>query len=85
MYLTHGQGGEEYKELIGVCSYGRSDCSNDSPEVYAKVSSVLDWIKETVGVSRLNMERCGITHPRDRDTETWRDRVRDWLKGRQAW
>jgi len=71
--------------LIGVCSYGLSDCQNWAPEVYTKVSQVLDWIKEKVGGSQLNMERCGVTQPRDRDSETWQEKVRNWFEGKQAW
>jgi len=82
MYLVQEDG---HKQLIGVCSYGLSDCQNWAPEVYTKVSQVLDWIKEKVGGSQLNMERCGVTQPRDRDSETWQEKVRNWFEGKQAW
>lgn len=52
------------EELIGVCSYGLSDCKNWAPEVYTKVSYVIDWIRDTIkdkDGDQLNMPQCGIT------------------------
>jgi len=75
------------KELIGVCSYGLADCQNWAPEVYTKVShgAVLSWMRETVGVAELNMENCGVTNPRDRNTETWIEKAQNFFEGKQVY
>jgi len=73
------------KELIGVCSYGLADCQNWAPEVYTKVSTVLDWIRTTIGIEDLNMENCGVTNPRDRNTETWIEKAKKFFDGRQVY
>jgi len=73
------------KQLIGVCSYGLADCQNWAPEVYTKVSTVLDWIREKVGVTDLNMENCGVTSTRDRNTETWIEKAKHFFEGKQVY
>jgi len=35
-------------EIAGVTSWGRAGCSPESPSVYARVSTYLDWIHETM-------------------------------------
>jgi len=68
------------QELIGVCSYGLSDCKNWAPEVYTKVSYVIDWIKRTIREfdpqDDLNTEQCGITTVEDTSSSR---RRRAWM------
>jgi len=73
------------KQLIGVCSYGLADCQNWAPEVYTKVSVVLEWIKEKIGIQELNMENCGVTNARDRNTETWIEKAKKFFEGKQVY
>jgi len=69
------------KQLVGVCSYGLADCDNWAPEVYTKVSYVIDWIKRTIGdrdpEDDLNTQQCGITTVDDSTTDSAR-RTRAW-------
>jgi len=74
-------------ELIGVCSYGLSDCKNWAPEVYTKVSFVIDWIKRTIAKfdseDDLNMAQCGKSIEID-DTTARSGRSQpllDWIVG----
>jgi len=68
------------KQLVGVCSYGLADCDNWAPEVYTKVSYVIEWVKRTIGDrdpnDDLNTEQCGITTV-DSEQESSR-RTRAW-------
>jgi len=48
--------------LVGVCSYGLADCQTWAPEVYTKVSHVLNWIKNIMAGEDLNLENCGVTY-----------------------
>ena len=42
--------------LIGITSYGNILCGfKDSPGIYTKVSSYLDWIEEKVWGHQLNL------------------------------
>merc|ERR1719427_171898 len=58
---------DRQRSLIGVCSYGLADCKNWAPEVYTKVSTVLDWVREVLGGEVYNMENCGVTTVRRGD------------------
>jgi len=77
------------EELIGVCSYGLADCDNWAPEVYTKVSYVIDWIKKNIeeeNEDTLNMPQCGITTV-DQENAQRRRRswpVADWLYSRAS-
>jgi len=81
MFILRGKS----QELIGVCSYGLSDCDNWAPEVYTKVSFVLRWIEETIknfDTDDINMEQCGITILDEENNNKRRRRswpVLDWL------
>jgi len=79
--------GDNTKQLIGVCSYGLADCQNWAPEVYTKVAhpQVLNWMRETIGVEELSMENCGVTNPRDRNTETWIEKAQKFFEGKQVY
>ena len=79
--------GDNTKQLIGVCSYGLADCQNWAPEVYTKVAHprVLAWMRETMGVEELSMENCGVTNPRDRNTETWIEKAMNFFEGKQVY
>jgi len=81
MYLQRGNS----KELIGVCSYGLADCQNWAPEVYTKVGTVLDWIRETLGTSDINMENCGVTRVRDRGDQSWLEKAQNFFEGKQVY
>ncbi len=37
--------------LIGVVSWGEADCSTQTPTVFARVSSYLEWIADTTGLA----------------------------------
>ena len=50
------QSGNNY-EQIGVMSFGDSQCSQEDYGVYTRVTTVLDWIKETVGTDHTNCPR----------------------------
>lgn len=69
------------EELIGVCSYGLADCQNWAPEVYTKVSYVIDWIRDTIkdrDGDPLNMEQCGINTLDTEDADSNSRRRRAW-------
>jgi len=72
---------QDKEELVGVCSYGLADCQNWAPEVYTKVSYVLDWIKKTIGDrdpnDDINTSQCGITREPDNYVESSR-RTKGW-------
>ena len=75
-------------QLIGVCSLGPRDaCMPGSTKVYTKVahSGVLDWMRETMGVEKLNMENCGVTDPAVRISETLTDKVKCFFSKRQCY
>jgi len=65
MFLKEGK----KQELIGVCSYGLADCKNWAPEVYTKVSFVIDWIRSTIHKvdpdDDINTSECGLTKSAD--------------------
>ena len=44
-------------EQIGVMSFGDPPCSQEDYGVYTRVTTVLDWIKETVGTDHTNCPR----------------------------
>jgi len=72
--------------LIGVCSYGLADCQNWAPEVYTKVSVVLDCIRKVFGKDDLNMETCGVTTVMSREGRmSWEEMGQKFLEGRQVW
>ena len=54
-------------------------------KILIKVSTVLDWIRTTLGIQDLNMENCGVTNPRDRNTETWIEKAKKFFDGRQVY
>ncbi|XP_023336265.1 chymotrypsin-like protease CTRL-1 [Eurytemora carolleeae] len=69
-------------ELVGVCSYGLADCQNWAPEVYTKVSFVIDWIKKTIretDLDDLNMPQCGKTTINATNRRRRADPVFDWV------
>jgi len=74
-------------ELIGVCSYGLSDCKNWAPEVYTKVSFVMDWITKTIGATdpddALNIPQCGMSIEVDESTSRGgrSQPLIDWIVG----
>jgi len=73
--------------IIGVCSYGLSDCKNWAPEVYTKVSYVLDWIKVIFGDDAINVNNCGIAME-DQERQgslTWSESLEAFFDGRQAY
>jgi len=72
------------KTLVGVCSYGLADCQNWAPEVYTKVSAVLDWLQPLLG-PQLNMRFCGVTSARSRNSETWTEKFRKFFQGKQVY
>jgi len=74
------------RSLIGVCSYGLADCKNWAPEVYTKVSFVLDWIREVLAGDVFNMENCGVTTSRSGVGElSWKEIGQKFFEGRQVW
>lgn len=82
MFLKSGK----QRSLIGVCSYGLADCQNWAPEVYTKVSFVLDWIKKVMDGDDLNMENCGVTTARSGQGEgSWKEMGQKFFEGRQVW
>ena len=44
-------------EQIGVMSFYDPPCSGEGYGVYTRVTTVLDWIKETVGTEHTNCPR----------------------------
>jgi len=56
---------EEVK-LIGVVSWGFGCAKSDSPGVFGRVTSVLDWIKETIG--KCNEETCSAGNCMSKDS-----------------
>lgn len=77
---------DKQRSLIGVCSYGLADCKNWAPEVYTKVSTVLDWVREVLGGEVYNMENCGVTTVRSGDGElSWKEIGQKFFEGRQVW
>jgi len=83
MFQTKGSN----NTIIGVCSYGLSDCKNWAPEVYTKVGYVLDWIKGIMGDDNLNVSNCGITiEDQERQGSlTWSESLEAFFDGRQAY
>jgi len=79
MYLEENN----QRQLIGVCSFGLPDCQN-CPLVYTKVSEVLDWISEKVGIQELNMKGCGVTSTNETEETFWEKTV-NWFQGRQVY
>lgn len=74
------------RTLIGVCSYGLSDCQNWAPEVYTKVSVVLDWIREIFNGDLYNMDNCGVTVARSSNSKhSWKELGQKFFEGRQVW
>jgi len=74
------------RTLIGVCSYGLSDCQNWAPEVYTKVSVVLDWIREIFNGDLYNMGNCGVTVARSSNSKhSWKELGQKFFEGRQVW
>lgn len=74
------------RTLIGVCSYGLSDCQNWAPEVYTKVSVVLDWIREIFNGDLYNMGNCGVTVQRSSNSKhSWKELGQKFFEGRQVW
>jgi len=77
MFLKKGK----KHELIGVCSYGLADCKNWAPEVYTKVSYVMDWVRSTIELvdpdDDINTSECGLTMARDIEESSSRRR-RAW-------
>jgi len=45
----------------------------------------LEWIKEKIGIQELNMENCGVTNARDRNTETWIEKAKKFFEGKQVY
>eukprot|EP00092_Neocalanus_flemingeri_P041779 GFUD01045504.1.p1 GENE.GFUD01045504.1~~GFUD01045504.1.p1 ORF type:complete len:337 (+),score=89.06 GFUD01045504.1:33-1043(+) len=77
---------EVQRSLIGVCSYGLADCQNWAPEVYTKVSFVLDWIKDVFDGDDFNVENCGVITARSREGErSWKEIGQKFFEGRQVW
>eukprot|EP00092_Neocalanus_flemingeri_P041780 GFUD01045505.1.p1 GENE.GFUD01045505.1~~GFUD01045505.1.p1 ORF type:complete len:337 (-),score=90.22 GFUD01045505.1:62-1072(-) len=77
---------EVQRSLIGVCSYGLADCQNWAPEVYTKVSFVLDWIKDVFDGDDFNVENCGVITSRSREGErSWKEIGQKFFEGRQVW
>eukprot|EP00092_Neocalanus_flemingeri_P041778 GFUD01045503.1.p1 GENE.GFUD01045503.1~~GFUD01045503.1.p1 ORF type:complete len:337 (+),score=95.16 GFUD01045503.1:113-1123(+) len=77
---------EVQRSLIGVCSYGLADCQNWAPEVYTKVSFVLDWIKEVFDGDKFNVENCGVTTARGGSGKrSWKEIGQKFFEGRQVW
>lgn len=37
-------------KLIGVVSYGRPNCASGYPDVWTRVSSYYDWIRQNTGI-----------------------------------
>jgi len=80
------QSQSKQRTLIGVCSYGLADCQNWAPEVYTKVSFVVDWIKKVLDGDDLNMENCGVTTARSTDQKrSWKELGQKFFEGRQVW
>ena len=36
-------------------------------------------------VEELSMENCGVTNPRDRNTETWIEKAQKFFEGKQVY
>jgi len=72
------------QELIGVCSYGLADCKNWAPEVYTKVSYVLDWVREVLDGDLVNISDCGITSPKP-GKQSWKEVGKQFFEGKQVW
>jgi len=85
MYISRNETGSRAQQsIIGVCSYGLADCQNWAPEVYTKVATVLDWLRELVGSDNYNMENCGVTTTREQRL-SWQEMGRRFIAGRQVW
>jgi len=84
MFIRENVDRRPSQTIIGVCSYGLADCENWAPEVYTKVSYVLDWIKDLVQDDGYNMENCGVTTTREQRL-SWQEMGERFVKGRQIW
>jgi len=84
MFLRNNTGNRAQQSIIGVCSYGLADCQNWAPEVYTKVATVLDWVRDLVGTDHYNMENCGVTTTREQRL-SWQEMGRRFIAGRQVW
>jgi len=84
MFLRNNTGNRAQQSIIGVCSYGLADCQNWAPEVYTKVATVLDWVRDLVGADHYNMENCGVTTTREQRL-SWQEMGRRFIAGRQVW
>lgn len=84
MFLRNVVSDRAQQTIIGVCSYGLADCQNWAPEVYTKVSHVLDWTKGLVEEDGYNMENCGVTTTREQKL-SWQSMGESFISGRQVW
>jgi len=84
MFLKRDTDGRAEQSIIGVCSYGLADCQNWAPEVYTKVSYVVDWVRGLVESDGYNMENCGVTTTTAQRL-SWAEMGERFISGRQVW